>query len=45
MAKKIAGLLNVPGASFVAVGLLHLVGARGVPNLLMQKGYVVEKLY
>ena len=45
MANKIAGLLNTPGSSFVAVGLLHLVGARGVPNLLRQKGYVVEKLY
>jgi hypothetical protein len=45
MAKKIAGLLNVPGASFVAVGLLHLVGSKGVPALLQQRGYQVEKLY
>jgi uncharacterized protein YbaP (TraB family) len=45
MAEKVAGLLNTPGSSFVAVGLLHLVGVRGVPNLLAQKGYVVEKLY
>jgi uncharacterized protein len=45
MAQKVTGLLKVPGSSFVAVGLLHLVGARGVPSLLTQKGYVVEKLY
>ncbi len=45
MAEKIAGLLNAPGSSFVAVGLLHLVGSKGVPALLQQRGYQVEKLY
>jgi hypothetical protein len=45
MTDKIAALLNGGGTAFVAVGLLHLVGEHGVPNLLAQKGYVVEKLY
>jgi uncharacterized protein YbaP (TraB family) len=45
MANKIAALLDEDGSSFVAVGSLHLIGKNGVPNLLRQKGYVVEKLY
>lgn len=45
MTNKIATLLNGGGTAFVAVGLLHLIGENGVPNLLTQKGYVVEKLY
>lgn len=45
MAAKIASLMQEDGSSFVAVGLLHLVGKGGVPALLKQKGYDVEKLY
>jgi uncharacterized protein YbaP (TraB family) len=33
------------GTTFVGVGLLHLVGEDGVPKLLQQRGYEVEKLY
>jgi len=45
MADKIAALLNEGDASFIAVGLLHLVGENGVPALLSRRGYQVEKLY
>lgn len=45
MAKKIDALLQQDGTAFVAIGALHLVGKGGVPNLLKQKGYVVDKLY
>jgi uncharacterized protein len=45
MADKIDGLLQKSGTTFVAVGALHLVGKGGVPSLLKQKGYVVDKLY
>jgi uncharacterized protein YbaP (TraB family) len=45
MADKIDALLRQDGTAFVAVGALHLVGKGGVPNLLKQKGYVVDKLY
>lgn len=45
MADKIAALVNQGGSSFVAIGLLHLVGKNGVPALLKQRGYQVEKVY
>lgn len=45
MADKIAALMDEKGSSFVAIGLLHLVGENGVPALLRKKGYEVEKLY
>ncbi len=45
MATKIEGLLQQDEISFVGVGLLHLVGNTGVPTLLRQRGYQVEKLY
>lgn len=45
MANKIEALLRNDKTSFVGVGLLHLVGERGLPNLLRERGYEVEKLY
>lgn len=45
MAEKIAGYMQDEGTTFVGVGLLHLVGENGVPRLLQQRGYEVEKLY
>lgn len=45
MARKIEALLEREESSFVGVGLLHLVGDTGVPKLLKEKGYEVEKLY
>ncbi len=45
MANKIEGLLKNDKASFVAVGALHLIGDKGVPELLRQRGYKVQKLY
>jgi len=45
MANKIETLLRNDETTFVGVGLLHMVGETGVPILLRQKGYEVEKLY
>ncbi len=45
MANKIEALLKTDKKTFVAVGALHLIGAQGVPALLQQRGYEVEKLY
>jgi uncharacterized protein YbaP (TraB family) len=30
---------------FIGVGLLHLLGANGLPELLAQRGYLVERVY
>lgn len=45
MADKIEALLKNDESTFVGVGLLHLMGETGVPRLLRQRGYEVEKLY
>lgn len=45
MASKIEALLRDDETTFVGVGLLHMVGETGVPTLLRQRGYEVEKLY
>lgn len=45
MANKIEGLLKTDKKSFVAVGALHLIGDKGVPELLRKRGYKVEKVY
>ena len=45
MANKIEALLRNDETTFVGVGLLHMVGETGVPTLLRQRGYEVEKLY
>lgn len=45
MANKIETLLKTDKRTFVAVGALHLIGDKGVPELLLQRGYKVQKLY
>lgn len=45
MANKIAQLVKSHENSFVAVGLLHLVGTDGVPELMHKKGFTVERIY
>ena len=45
MATRIEGLLREGEDAFVAVGLLHLLGENGLPVLLKQRGYEVEKMY
>lgn len=45
MANKIEVLLRQDKASFVAIGAFHLLGKKGVPALLQQRGYEVRKLY
>jgi uncharacterized protein len=44
MTSKIEGYLNSNGRYFVIVGAGHLVGNRGLVELLTSKGYVVEQL-
>lgn len=45
MTSKIEAMLKEDDVSFVGVGLLHLVGADGVPQLLSRRGYEVTRLY
>ncbi|NEX61379.1 TraB/GumN family protein [Noviherbaspirillum galbum] len=45
MADKIDALLKEADGSFIGVGLLHLLGENGVPNLLRQRGVEVEKVF
>ena len=45
MVNKIEALLKTDKKTFVAVGALHLIGDKGVPELLRQRGYKVQKLY
>jgi uncharacterized protein YbaP (TraB family) len=45
MTAKVEGFLKRDKSSFVAVGLLHLVGEKGLPSLLQKRGYEVEKVY
>ncbi|MFC4929345.1 TraB/GumN family protein [Massilia sp. GCM10023247] len=45
MADKVAALLAREDNAVVAVGLLHLLGKNGVPELLRQKGIKVERVY
>jgi uncharacterized protein len=45
MASTIDTLLERKGTSFVAVGLLHLIGEKGLPELLRRRGYAVQKLH
>jgi uncharacterized protein YbaP (TraB family) len=45
MADKLAALLAREDNTVAAVGLLHLLGKRGVPELLRQRGLHVERVY
>jgi uncharacterized protein len=45
MADKVEALLARENNAVVAVGLLHLLGKRGVPELLRQRGVKIERLY
>lgn len=45
MAQRIEHIMKDGKVSFVGVGLLHLLGANGLPQLLAQRGYQVERMY
>jgi uncharacterized protein YbaP (TraB family) len=45
MAASIERIMDGGNTAFVGIGLLHLVGAHGVPALLRQHGYQVEQVY
>jgi len=45
MADKLAALLTRENNAVAAVGLLHLLGKRGVPALLRERGLKVERVY
>ncbi|MGZ5199879.1 MAG: TraB/GumN family protein [Telluria sp.] len=45
MAEHIGQLMDGSSVTFVGVGLLHLLGANGLPQLLAQRGYLVEQVY
>lgn len=45
MAAQIDQLMGEGGVLFVGVGLLHLLGHNGLPQLLAQRGYLVERVY
>ncbi|MGO9139084.1 MAG: TraB/GumN family protein [Syntrophales bacterium] len=44
MAQKIDGYLKTNGTYFVVVGAAHLLGDKGIIQLLKDKGYTVEQL-
>lgn len=45
MAARIERIMQDGKTAFVGVGLLHLLGADGLPQLLAQHGYRVERVY
>jgi hypothetical protein len=45
MAGRIEGYLKSGETVFIAVGMLHLLGEKGLPALLRKRGYRVEKVY
>src|SRR5262245_24196550 len=44
MADELVQLLGEESSAFVVVGAMHLVGARGIPALLAERGYAVEQV-
>jgi len=44
LADSIAALLKRQDGVFAAIGILHLVGPTGLPTLLKQRGYTVERV-
>jgi uncharacterized protein YbaP (TraB family) len=44
MAGQIGSFIDTGGRWFVAVGAAHMVGSRGVPSLLAEQGYRVERV-
>ncbi len=45
MAARIERIMQSGKTAFVGVGLLHLLGRDGLPRLLVQRGYLVERMY
>jgi hypothetical protein len=45
MVRQIERLMGQGSVTFIGVGLLHLLGANGLPQLLAQRGYLVEQVY
>lgn len=45
MAANIERIMQQDQVAFIGVGLLHLVGDDGLPQLLKRRGYQVEQLY
>jgi uncharacterized protein len=45
MCGHIEELMQGASVTFVGVGLLHLLGVNGLPQLLAQRGYLVEQVY
>lgn len=45
MAAQIERLMRRDSVTFIGVGCLHLLGADGLPQLLAQRGYLVERVY
>ena len=45
MVEHIEQLMGQGSVTFVGVGVLHLLGANGLPQLLAQRGYLVEQVY
>ena len=45
MAANIERIMQQDQVAFVGVGLLHLIGDDGLPQLLKRRGYQVEQLY
>ena len=45
MADKLAALLARENNAVAAVGLMHLLGKQGIPELLRQRGLQVERVY
>jgi uncharacterized protein YbaP (TraB family) len=43
MSSRIEGFLRTKETSFVAVGAAHLIGERGILEMLRNKGYTVKQ--